>query len=80
MMYPELSKYKIGKEPRKVNVIGTDQTVTLMHDRYDVPLGDLIDIYIDLKNKPWWRRKYYHSHLLEIVKDALNVITIQIIK
>lgn len=74
-MYKELEKYKTGKKiPTVYDVGNSGQTVTMDRDEYIFNLGDLVNDFINHKNKPFWKRKYYHSHLTEIYTDMLNKI------
>jgi hypothetical protein len=69
-MYKELEKYRTGiKVPA---TIGSN----LKLDEYTAQYGDLINDFIAHKNKPFWRRKYYHSHLTEIYLEMLNKFSI----
>lgn len=78
-MYKELEKYNTGvKTPQIhefVNLPG--QSVTVEVTRYSAKLGDLIEDFIDHKNKPWYKQNYYHKHLTKIYKDWLNEVSIQ---
>lgn len=58
-MYKEFDKYKTGE---KVNVVGVivntepKQEINLLRDGYRMTLGDIINDFIDHKNKPWYKR------------------------
>jgi len=75
-MYKELEKYKTGKKvPMVHNVVGGG-TKTINLDEYVANLGDLINDFIEHKQKPFWKRKYYHKHLTKLYLQMLNKISI----
>ena len=78
-MYKELEKYNTGiRVPRtyKVECNGYSGEITSQELRYSANLGNLIEDFINHKNKPWYKRKYYHEHLTKIYKDWLNEVSI----
>ena len=78
MVYKELDKYKTGKKvPIDYEIIGTNQSIELFDSEYNFEFGNLMNDFIEHKNKPFYKRKYYHSHLTEIYIKILNLITIK---
>jgi hypothetical protein len=41
---------------------------------FKIPLGDLINDFIEHKNKPFWKRKHYHHNLTKIYVKMINVM------
>ena len=76
-MYKELEKYKTGKKTDGIGVLPNKQEITIEYDEYEYPLGDLLDDFINHKNKSRFKRKYYHKHLTKMYKKMLNTITIK---
>lgn len=78
-MYEELEKYKTnGKiEVRCVFPYKTETNTHIKLDEYEAGLGDLIEDFIVHKNKPFWKRKYYHDHLTKLYKKMLNKFVIK---
>lgn len=73
-MYEELKKYKTNK---KITVQcdfpeQTEINTYIDLDEYRAGVGDLIEDFIIHKNKPFWKRKYYHNHLTKSYKKMLN--------
>lgn len=78
-MYKELEKYRTGNRvPVKCNLHTADgiQEITVNQNEYIAELGDLLSDFIEHKTKPFWRRKYYHSHLTKLYLQMLNNISI----
>ena len=75
-MYKELNKFATGEKLDGIGVLPDKQEIKITYDEYQAYLGDLIDDFIKHKTKPFWKRKYYHSHLTKIYKDMLNKITV----
>jgi len=75
-MYKELKKFATGEKLDGIGVLPDKQEIKITYDEYKANLGDLIDDFIKHKTKPFWGRKYYHSHLTKIYKDMLNQITV----
>ena len=75
-MYKELKKFATGNKLNGIGILPNKQKIKIIHDEYKANLGDLIEDFIKHKNKPFWKRKYYHNHLTKIYKDILNKITI----
>ena len=78
-MYKELDKYKTGKKVDAIGVIVNhgNKEIAIKLDEYECELGDLMNDFINHKNKPFWRRKYYHSHLTDLYIKMLNQIKIK---
>lgn len=76
-MYKELEKYKTGKKvPATYDVVNKDCSSIVNLDEYTADLGDLLNDFIEHKNKPFWKRKHYHKHLTELYVKMLNIISI----
>lgn len=77
-MYKELNKYKTGKkingQARKIKLDGTIMLVEHKYDEYHFTLGELMQDFIKHQTKPFWRRKFYHSHLTKIYRRVLDEI------
>lgn len=58
----ELEKYRTGNRKEKVT-IDVNILDNYIFDKYEIPLGDLIKTLIEYKNKPWWKRKYNHKFI-----------------
>lgn len=43
---------------------------------YVADFGELLNDFIEHKNKPFWRRTYYHKHLTKLYIKFLNNITL----
>lgn len=76
-MYKELKKYKTGNKKKAIGVYSDKREVEIMLDEYVAPLGDLMEDFIEHQTKPFWKRKYYHSHLTKLYKEMLNTIDIE---
>lgn len=76
-MYEELNKYKTGKKMDAIGVFPDKQEINIKLDEYEANLGDLINDFIEHKNKLFWKRKYYHKHLSELYIKMLNKIQIK---
>ena len=78
-MYKELKKYKTGKKIDAIGVIvnHNNMEIDIKLDEYEYKLGDLMNDFISHKNKPFWKRKYYHNHLTEIYIKMLNQVTLK---
>lgn len=61
-----------------IGVLPDKQEIEIKLDEYVANLGDLMNDFIDHKNKPFWKRRYYHNHLTKLYIEMLNQI--QIIK
>lgn len=78
MMYKELEKYRTGGQLQSKNeIVGTGQNIIIMLDEYEAGLGNLLNDFIEHKQKPFWKRKNYHYHLTELYLNMLNKITIK---
>jgi hypothetical protein len=78
MMYKELEKYRTGgKLQCQKEMIGSGETIMIMLDEYEANLGDLLNDFIEHKQKPFWERKNYHNHLTELYIKMLNKFTIK---
>jgi hypothetical protein len=76
-MYIELEKYKTGKKvPTIFNVGNNGVSLTVYLDEYTADLGELLNDFIEHKNKPFWKRKYYHKHLTKLYLQMLNKVSI----
>ena len=73
-MYPELKKYKTDKTRPcgKSESKGNTMTFTYQESEYIANVGDLINDFINHKNKPFWKKKYYDYHLTELYIKMLN--------
>ena len=73
--YKELWKYLTGKTieipTRRFNGIKVIEEIGLFPE-YKIPIGSLINDFIEHKSKSWWKRKWYHDRLTEIYVDILN--------
>ena len=80
-MYKEIEKYKTCRIIPTTYYLTTDTTNTIIinSDEYKANYGDLINDYLNHKNKPFYKRKYYHKHLTEIYIKMLNVFSIKFI-
>lgn len=76
-MYKELEKYKTGDKIKTIGVLPDGQETKIFLDEYAVNLGDLINDFVEHKNKSWWKRKYYHNHLTELYIKMMNKIEIR---
>lgn len=76
-MYKELEKYKTNKKVESIGVLPDKTEIKIYLNEYVFGLGDLIDDYIEHKNKSIFKRKYYHSHLTRIYKKMLNTVLIK---
>lgn len=74
--YDELRKYLSGKVieiPTYSNTIGGGKREGVgLFPEYLIPVGSLINDFIEHKNKSWWKRKWYHDRLTEIYVQILN--------
>lgn len=81
-MYKELDKYKTGnKMQQKVyytNTGGKDIYLDTEVDEYEFNLGDILNEFIEHKNKSFLKKTYYHKDLTRIYKKILNKISIKI--
>ncbi len=77
MMYKELEKYRTGGKLPCMNDIGNGESITIMLDEYEANLGNLLNDFIEHKQKPFWKRKNYHDHLTELYLKMLNEVTIK---
>ena len=74
-MYPELKKYKTNKTRPCTGIEQTtsnSMTFTYQESEYIANVGDLINDFINHKNKPFWKRKYYDDHLTKLYIKMLN--------
>jgi len=77
-MYKDLEKYRTGKKvPTVCNVVNNGGSLTVNLDEYTADLGDLLNDFIEHKQKPFWKRKNYHDHLTELYMKMLNKVTIK---
>lgn len=75
-MYKEIEKYKTGKViENKLSILDNYGTITIKENEYKAPFGDIINDLIEHKQKPFWRRKYYHNHLTELYLKFLNQVS-----
>lgn len=76
--YNELKKYLTGKMievPTITNTIGLEKRDGIgLFPEYLIPIGALINDFIEHKNKSWWKRKWYHDRLTGIYIEILNVL------
>lgn len=76
MPYDELKKYLTGKMievPTICNSIRGEKREGIgLFPEYLIPIGSLINDFIEHKNKSWLRRKWYHGRLTEIYVEILN--------
>lgn len=78
MMYKELEKYRTGGKLQCQNeIVGSGKTIMIMLDEYEAELGNLLNDFIEHKQKPFWKRKNYHDHLTELYMKMLNKVTIK---
>ena len=73
-MYKELDKYATGNKIDSIGVLPNKQEVTIQLDEYQAGFGDLINDFIEHKNKPFWKKRYYHDLLTELYIKWLNRI------
>ena len=73
-MYKELEKYQTGKKLLIFDTVSGHGEINV--DEYSAGLGDLINDFIRHKTKPFWLRKYYHTHLTELYLQMLNKVSI----
>lgn len=74
--YKELWKYLTGRMieiPTTTNTIGGGKREGIgLFPEYKIPVGSIINDFIEHKNKSWWKRKWYHDRLTEIYVQILN--------
>lgn len=74
--YNELKKYLTGKQievPTSCYLRNGEIKEGIgLFPEYSIPIGSLINDFIEHKNKCWLRRKWYHKRLTEIYVDILN--------
>jgi hypothetical protein len=76
-MYKELEKYKTGRvQPDYTLGTSEGNCFTIKSEEYKIPLGSILNDFIEHKNKPFWKRKYYHNHLTELYIKFLNQLTL----
>ena len=79
-MYKELNKYKTKNERpcnfAEIHLNPNNTIFTYQESEYVAGFGDLINDFIEHKNKPFWRRKYNHNHMTKLYIQMLNEITI----
>lgn len=76
-MYKELEKYKTNqKMTGLLHTSTSDDSYSVLLDKYLANLGDLLNDFIEHKKKPFWKRKSYHNYLTKIYIDMLNKITL----
>jgi hypothetical protein len=76
-MYDTLKKYKTGKiVDREVTTANGDH-ITIPMQELEFPLGNLIIDLIELKNKPWWRRRWDHTLVVNYFIRHLNKVTVK---
>ena len=77
-MYKELEKYRTeGKLKCQSEIFNSKENIILILDEYEANLGDLLNDFIEHKQKPFWKRKNYHEHLTELYIKMLNKVTIK---
>lgn len=75
--YKELRPFFVEfvSEHRTIN----NQTVgSYAVEKYSIPLGKAINLLNDLNKTPFWKKKYYHEHLKDILTNALDEVKINI--
>lgn len=77
-MYKELKKYQTDKQRPCSLVESSDNTITFTYQEseYVAEFGELLNDFIEHKQKPFWKRKYYHEHLTKLYIKMLNKTTI----
>lgn len=74
--YDELRKYLTGKSievPTSCHSLNGEVRKGIgLFPEYKIPIGSLINDFIEHKNKCWLRRKWYHKRLTEIYVQMLN--------
>lgn len=80
-MYKELAKYMTGThrpcfktELHQNN--STAYTITYEEYEYVIPLGDLMNDFINHKTMSWWKKPEYYDQLTELYIKILNQETI----
>lgn len=70
--YEELWKYLSGKMIEVPTITNNSREGIGLFPEYIIPIGSLINDFIEHKNKCWWKRKWYHDRLTEIYVQILN--------
>jgi len=73
--YDELRKYLTGRQievPTSCQSYSPPLEGIGLFPEYKIPIGSLINDFIEHKSKSWWKRKWYHDRLTEIYVDILN--------
>lgn len=70
--YNELRKYLSGKMIEVPTLTNNSRKGIGLFPEYKIPIGSLINDFIEHKSKYWWKRKWYHDRLTEIYVDILN--------
>ncbi len=74
--YDELRKYLTGKRieiPTSCRLLNGEVREGIgLFPEYKIPIGSLINDFIEHKNKCWLRRKWYHKRLTETYIQILN--------
>jgi hypothetical protein len=74
--YKELWKYLTGRRIEISTICnridgGRIEGIGLFPE-YKIPIGSLINDFIEHKSKSWWKRKWYHKYLTETYVQILN--------
>lgn len=70
--YEELWKYLTGNSIEVPTSTNNSREGIGLFPEYRIPIGSLINDFIEHKNKSWWKRKWYHDRLTEIYVQILN--------
>lgn len=70
--YDELRKYLTGKMIEVPTITNGRREGIGLFPEYLIPIGSLINDFIEHNNKFWWQRKWYHKRLTEIYIQILN--------
>ena len=70
--YDELRKYLSGNMIEVPTLTNNSREGIGLFLEYKIPIGSLINDFIEHKSKSWWKRKWYHDRLTEIYVDILN--------
>lgn len=62
----ELWKYLTGNTIEVPTLTNNSREGIGLFPEYRIPIGSLINDFIEHKSKPWWKRKWYHNRLTEI--------------
>lgn len=73
-MYKEFDKYKVGKKVVVGVIVNTEpkQEINVLRDSYKMTLGEVINDFIDHKNKPWYKRDQLTHNM--ITKKYIQIL------